>query len=325
MSKCPWRIARALPILAGMLGCCTATAQDVYPGKPIRIICPYTAGGTATVLAHLIGQHLSKAWGQPVIVDNRPGGNTIIGTELLARAQPDGHTIMIQNSSHVINPSLVKTPYDALADFSPVATVVTTSYLMAVHPGVRASSVEELVELARTRPGHLNYASTGNGSVTHLLAELFAMTANAKMTHIVYKGSSPAFVDLVAGQVQVFFSPPNVTTQFLKGGKLKALAITGSTRFPSLPQIPTFVEAGLQGMNVTIWFGILAPKGVPAPVANKLAAEIGRLVSTAESVSRLTEQGLIPLVSSPGEFRAMMRDDLATFARVIKLGNIRGD
>jgi tripartite-type tricarboxylate transporter receptor subunit TctC len=277
------------------------------------------------VLAHLIGQHLGKAWGQPVIVDNRPGGNTIIGTELLARAQPDGYTIMIQNSSHVINPSLVKTPYDALADFSPIATVVTTSYLMAIHPAVRAGSVEEFVELARSKPGQFNYASTGNGSVTHLFAELFAITAGAKMAHIVYKGSSPAFVDLVAGQVHVFFSPPNVTTQFLKGGKLKALAITGSARFPSLPQIPTFAEAGLQGMNVTIWFGILAPKGIPAPVGNKLATEIRRLVSAAEVVSRLTEQGLTPLASTPGEFRTMMRDDLATFAKVIKLANIRGD
>ena len=303
-----------------------STAQEpAYPSKPIRIIYPYAAGGSAALLAQLLAEQLRKSWGQTALAEARPGGNTTIGSEAVANAAPDGYTLLLQNSAHVINPSLLKTPYDAVNDFVPVATLVSTDYLMTVHPGVTANTLQEFIALAKAKPTALNYGSTGNGSVTHLLAELFNITAGIKTKHVPYKGSSPALADLMGGHIQMYFSPPDVTAALIKSGKLRALAITGASRFSELPQVPTFAQAGLPNYSVAIWFGVLAPKGTPRPLVDKLSAEIARILALADVKSSLQSRGFSPFISTPDQFATMVKADIATFAQVIKTAGIKAD
>ncbi|MGD9941796.1 MAG: tripartite tricarboxylate transporter substrate binding protein [Burkholderiaceae bacterium] len=313
-------------VAVGLTMVATASAaQETSTGKPIRIIYPYTAGGSATVLAQLLVEQLTKLRGQPAIAEARPGGNTIIGSQAVAGAAPDGHTLLLQNSAHVINPSLLKTPYDTVKDFVPVATLVSTDYLVTINPELPVNSLQELIALAKAKPGTLNYGSTGNGSVTHLLAELFNITAGVKTTHIPYKGSAHAMTDLAGGQIQMYFSPPDVAASLVKSGKLRALAITGKQRFAELPQVPTFAEAGLPSFNVAIWFGIFAPRDTPRPVVEKLSADIARILTLPDVQANLWSRGFTPFVSTPEQFAELVKTDLAPFANVIKTAGIRAN
>jgi len=318
-------IAVARMLAAGVLIALAGpiAAQQAYPNKPIRFITPYPPGGGTTVVARFVGQKLTESWGQQVLVDNRPGGNTIIGTEALVKSPPDGYTILLVSSTHVINPSLLATPYDAIKDFAPVATLVGTEYLMVLHSSVPANNLREFIALAKSKPGQLNYASSGSGTTNHLAPELINILAGIKTQHIPYKGGGPALTDLIGGQVQMFMNNPQSLIPHVKSGKIKAIAITGQTRTPALAQVPTFTEAGLPGINMNAWFGVLAPAGTPREIIDKLSSEIGKILAMPDTKEKFASQGLESFISTPDQFSALMKADMARYASVIKAANIK--
>ncbi len=301
----------------------SVVAQQAYPSKPIRFITPYPPGGSTTVLARLIGQELIESWGQPVIVDNRPGGNTIIGTEALVKSAPDGHTILLTSTSHVVTALVLSTPFDAIKDFSPIATTSSNETILVVHPSLPINNLPEFIALAKTKPGQLNYASVGSGGVQHLTVELFSILAGVKLQHIPYKGSAPAVTDLIAGQVQLALVPPFSVLPHIKSGRIRPIAITGETRASALPDVPTFTEAGLRDFDGRIWFGVLAPARTPNAIIDKLSAEIMRIMSMSDVKQKLLSVGMDTFVSGPGQFAALMKADTAKFAMVIKTANIK--
>ena len=317
--------ARTLSTGALMFFVGYAAAQQTYPSKPIRFIVPYPPGGTTTPLARVIGEKLTEIWGQAVLVDNRAGGNTIIGTEAAARSAPDGHTILLVAQTHVVVPSLLPTPYDPIRDFDPVATVSSTEYVLALHPSVPANNLREFIALAKSKPGTLNYASSGGGTTNHLSAALFESRTGVKMQHIPYKGSGPALTDLLGGQVQLYFSAPLVVMPHVKTGKLKAMAVSGETRQPGLPQLPTFTEAGLPNFELKAWYGVIAPAGLPKPTFDKLSAEINKILAMPDVNEKMSSQGMEPFISTPDQFAARMKTDFARFAQLIKTANIKLD
>jgi tripartite-type tricarboxylate transporter receptor subunit TctC len=314
-------------VTAGMLVALsgTASAQQAYPNRPIRFITPYAPGGSTTVMARLVGQHLTERWGQNVIVDNRPGGNTIIGTEALARSAPDGYTILLATSTHAILSSLTKTPYDPIKDFAPVASIGVSPQVLVLNTAVPASTVQEVIALAKSKPGQLNFGSSGAGGPTHLSGELFNIIAGVKTQHIPYKGAGPVMIDLIGGQVQMFYSVPINIIAHVKSGKLKAIAVTGQTRVTALPQMPTFAEAGLPDFDVKTWNGVLAPAGTPKAILGKLSAEIGAMLTTPSVKEKLEGLGVATLISTPEQFGAMIKSDMTTYLKVIKTAKIRID
>jgi tripartite-type tricarboxylate transporter receptor subunit TctC len=298
-------------------------AQPNYPTKPIRWIVPFPPGGSTTIIARLTGQKLTEAWGQQVVVDNRGGGNTIIGSEAMLRAAPDGYTVLHVTSTHVINPSLLATPYDAIKDFAPIATMVATEILMVVNPTVPASNLREFIALAKAKPGQLNYGTSGSGTTNHLAIELFSILAGIRMQHIPYKGAGPAVTDLIGGQIQMFMNNALPLTPFVKSGKIRAIAISGERRLRSLPDVPTFTEAGLPGYDAKSWQGILAPVKTPRAIIDKLAQEIARIIRTPEFTDQLLTLGAEPFVTTPEQFAALMKTDLVRYAKLIKDANIK--
>ena len=310
--------ASVLMVLAG-----SAAAQQIYPSKPIRFIVPFPPGGANNILTRLLGQKLAESWGQPVIVDNRPGGNTVIGTEALVRSPPDGYTIMLVVSTHVITPLLLSTPYDPIRDFAPVATVDSGELILVLNPSVPANTLQEFIALVKSRPGQFNHATPGSGGITHLAAELFSIMTGVKMQHVPYKGGGPALTDVIGGQVQLIFQSPPGAIPYIKSGRLKPIAVSGETRLPALPQVPTFTEAGLPGFDVKFWHGVLAPAGTPKAIIDKLSAEIARILNMADIKEKLASQGATPFVSTPEQFGALMKADYARYAKVIKTANIK--
>ena len=299
-------------------------AQD-YPNRPIRFITPYAPGGSTTVMARLTGQHLTERWGQNVIVDNRPGGNTIIGTEALVRSAPDGYTILLATSTHSILSSLTKTPYEPIKDFAPVATLGVSPQVLVLNTAVPANTVQEVIALAKSKPGQLNFGSSGAGGPTHLSGELFNIIAGVNTQHIPYKGAGPVLIDLIGGQVQMFYSVPINIITHVKSGKLKAIAVTGQTRVTALPQMPTFAEAGLPGFDVKTWNGVLAPAGTPKAIIGKLSTEIAAMLATPNVKERLEGLGVTILVSTPEQFGAIIKSDITMYQKVIRTANIRVD
>ena len=303
-----------------------AAAQQTYPNKPIRLISPNPPGGSTTLWGRLIGQKLTEAWGQQVILDNRGGGNGLIGGDAVAKAAPDGYTLEQVSSTHLITPLLIPAPYDPIKDFAPVATYVRNETILVAYPGVSAKNLQELIALAKSKPGELNYASSGGGSPLHLAGVLFEEVTGVKIQHIPYKGGGPAVTDLIGGQVQLSFQTPVAVMSHVKSGRLKALAITGDKRSVNLPQVPTFAEAGLPAFYALAGAqGILAPAGTPADIINKLANEIARIAATPDFIEKVIAQGAIPHYSNPAQMAEMMKADTAKFARLIKLGNIQID
>jgi tripartite-type tricarboxylate transporter receptor subunit TctC len=302
-----------------------AAAQASYPAKPIRLIVPFPPGGSVDPIARMIGQKLTESWGQQVIVDNRPGSNGTIGTELLAKAPPDGHTLIhLGASTHAVNAVLMRNlPYDSIKDFVPVATVQRSNYVLVVHPALPANDLKQLVALAKARPGEINYASAGIGNMNHLAAELFNMTTGVKTHHVPYKGGGPALTDLVRGEVQMHFAVIISALPHIQSKRLKPLAIGGERRFPKLPQVPTFTEAGLTGFSLQPWQGMLAPAGTPRPVVDRLSGEIGRIVALPDVQERLIALGMEPLISTPEQFTRLLQADMEKVARIVKAANIR--
>lgn len=300
-------------------------AQTPYPARPIRIISPNAPGGLTSVLGRMIGEKLTESLSQPVIIDSRAGGNGLIGGEALAKAPANGHTLMVISSTHIIVPLLIAAPYDPINDFSAIATICATEFLLVLHPAVAASNLDGFIALARSKPGQLNFASSGSGAMPHLAGELFGTMRGVKMQHVPYKGSAPALTDLLGGQVQLFFIPPKDAIPFVKEGRLKALAVSGEARLAALPEVPTFTEAGLAGFEIKTWFGIIGPGGLPKDVVSKLAAEVARILRTPDFRAKLSGQGLDPLISSPDQLSALMKSDTARFSGVIKSANIKLD
>ncbi len=300
----------------------TASAQQ-YPARTVRVVTPYAPGGSTDILARLLSARLTDTWKQQVVVDNRPGGNTIIGSEHVARSPADGYTLMLQTSGHVINPSLLKTPYDAIRDFTGVGTVAVGEFLLVTHPSVAANSVQEFIALARSKPGQINYASSGAGSSTHMASEYFNIVGNVQLSHVHYKGGGPALNDLLGGQVQVTISVPLAFVSHVRGGKLKALAVTGANRMSALPQVPTFAEAGLPAYDASNWYGIFAPTGLPRPIVERWSSELARILSLQDVRDSLISQGMDPLIRTPEQFTEMMKTDLAKYARIIKTAGIK--
>jgi tripartite-type tricarboxylate transporter receptor subunit TctC len=302
-----------------------AGAQQAYPSKPIRIIVPFPPGASNDILARIVGKKLTDAFGVQTIVDNRAGASTIIGASALLKSPPDGYTIMVTSGTHLITPLLMPAPYDAVKDFTPVATLDRSDYLLVVHPLLPANTLKEFIALAKARPGQINYASSANGSGNHLSAELLALRTGIKMQHVPYKGGGPAAVDLMAGQVQMFFNSPSSTLPYVQRGKLKALAMTGDVRFPALPNVPTFAESGLPNFDVKSWHAILAPPATPKAIVDSLAAEVAKILAMPDTVQRLESLGLSPFISTPEQLAALMRAETIKYAEVIKAANIKSD
>jgi tripartite-type tricarboxylate transporter receptor subunit TctC len=296
-----------------------ACAQT-YPTKPIRLVVPFPPGGATDILARDVAQKLTEAWGQSVIVDNRPGAGGNIGSELVAKSAPDGYTLEMGTvGTHAINASLyAKMPYDHVKDFVPVILVAGVPNVLVVTPSLPANSVAELIAYAKANPGKLNFASSGNGTSIHLSGELFKVMAGVQITHIPYKGSAPALQDLLAGQVQLMFDnlPPSLPQ--IKAGKLRALAVTSLARAPALPDVPTLAESGLPGFEASSWFGILAPAGTPAPIVAKINAEVAKWLSTPEAKEKLLKQGANPAGGTPEDFAKHIAAETAKWAKVVK-------
>ena len=305
---------------AGLLALASAPAAAqaaTYPSKPIRIVVPYPPGGFNDTLARTVGARLQTVWGQPVTVDNKPGGGTVIGTDAVAKSAPDGHTLFIMPFAFAVNPSIFKKlPYDPVKDFAPITLAATTPNLLVVGPAVKAGSVAELITQAKG--GGLNYASTGVGSSNHLSMEKFKQMAGVDITHVPYKGSAPAVTDLLGGQVGVMFDNiPNVI-QHVKSGKLRALAVTSPKRSPHVPDLPTVAEAGVPGYEVSVWFGIAAPGGTPAPIVDKLHDEIVRTLNLPEVKEKFSAQGVDVVGSTPAQFAAHLKEQSTLWAKVVK-------
>jgi tripartite-type tricarboxylate transporter receptor subunit TctC len=317
-------------LAAVLMGACatiamTAAIAQEFPARPLRMIVPWAPAGAADILARTLSQKMADHWNQQVVVDNRPGGNGYIGGDTLARAAPDGYTLMLISPTHIITPLLIPAPYDAIKHFAPVAAVSSTEFVLVLNPAVPANTLQDLIALAKAKPGQLNYASAGSGSPTNLIAELFNMMTSVKMQHIPYKGGGPALIDVIGGQVQLAFQIPISAIAPIRAGRLKAIAVSGETRLPALPQIPTFTEGGLPGYNVTSWYGILAPAGTGKLVVDKLATAVAKYQALPEFRDRLLGQGMDALIAGPQQFGEMMKADTAKYAKVIKVANIKAE
>jgi len=301
----------------------SATAQ-IYPSKPIRLIVPFAPGGPADIQARLIGPKLTEVWGQPVVVENRAGGNTIIATELTAKAEPDGHLVQVISAGFAINVSLyAKLPYDSLRDFAPVTQLTSGPAIVVVHLSLPARSVKELIALARARPGQLTYASAGLPS--QLAVELFKVTTGTDMVHVPYKGAAPAMIDLVAGHVQLSFPTISGGLPHAQAGRLRALATTGAKRSPATPDLPTMIEAGVPGYVATNWFGTAVPAKTPPAIVAKLSQEIARLLRLPDVRERLLTQGMEPVSNTPEDFSRFVQSEISKWSRVVKASGARPD
>jgi len=316
------RIALALALCLAL-----DAAAQTYPAKPVRFIVPFPPGGSADILARAIGQKAGDGLGQQLVVENRPGAGTAIGTEALAKSAPDGYAIMIGTvSSHAINPALnPKLPFDPVKDFTPVSLVASIPFAMIVHPSVPAKSVQEFVALARAKPGTLNYSSAGNGTSNHLAGELLRSMTGIDVVHIPYKGSAPALNDLLAGQISLMFDLVLTAAPHVKSGAARGLAVTGAQRSSVLPDLPTVAESGLPGYEVSAWFGIFAPAGIPQPVVQRLNAEFVKALQQPDLRERLASQGAEPLTSTPEEFAAYLRAEIDKWAKVVKAAGMKAD
>ena len=312
-------------LLVSMLPCGISTAQS-YPSKPVRMLVPFPPGGGTDYMARLLGRDLTEMWGQTVLIENRPGASMMIASEIVAKAPPDGYTIIMSSSNHTINPSLYsKIPYDTVKDFAPVTQVATSPFILVTHPSLPVRSVKELIALARARKGQLTYASSGTGGPQQLAGELFKMMAKVDITHIPYKGSGPAEIDLVGGHVHVMFATTISAAPQIAAGKMRAHAITGLARLNAFRDLPTVSEAALPGYEATSWWGILVPAATPRDVINKLNADVGRSLKITETRNRIVGLGGEPVGNLPAQFSALLQEELVKWSKLVKDANIKID
>ena len=297
-----------------------------YPDRPIRIVVPVAPGGGNDIVARMLAQKLSETWGQSVVVDNRPGAATAIGAEIVARAIPDGYTIMLTSVSFAINAGVRrKLPFDPIRDFAPITHVARVPQIMLVNPTLPATSLAEFIALAKARPAQINYASAGTGSSTHLAMELFADMAGIRLNHVPYKGTAPGLTDVIAGHVQTSFDAIPPALPHVRSARVRALAIGGSRRFPTLPDVPTFAEGGMPNYTFSSWFGIFAPARTPEDIVRKLNQELVRIIKLPETSRTFTELGIEPLGTSPEAFGDYVRSEIARWTDVVRKHNLRGE
>ena len=317
-----------LRALGTLLACLASAAwAQAYPNHPIRLVVPFPAGGTTDILARDAAPKLTEALGQSVVVDNRPGAGGNIGADLVAKSAPDGYTLLMGTvGTHAINPSLyAKMPYDHVKDFAPVVLVAGVPNVLVVNPSLPVNSVADLIKLAKSKPGAINFASSGNGTSIHLSGELFKTMAGVDMTHVPYKGSAPALTDLMGGQVQVMFDNLPSSLQQIKAGKLRAIAVTSAKRSPALPDVPTIAESGLPGFEASSWFGVLAPAGTPPAIVARLNAEINKWLQSPEGKEQLLGQGAQAAGGTPEQFAAHIRAETDKWAKVVKASGAKVD
>src|SRR5437867_4104032 len=311
--------------LAATFAISPALAQT-YPSHPVRIVVPFAAGGPADIYARYIGQRLQDALGQPFIVDDHPGAGSMIGTDIVAKAPADGYTLLMMSNTHTVNESLLlHKPFNLLRDFVSVAPVNYSDLVLVVHPSVPANSLKELIDLAKSRPGKLNYASSGPGTPYHLAGELFKTMAGLDIVHVPYKGSSGARTDVIGGQVQMMFDAVTTMAPQVLSGKVRAIGTTGKSRSAVLPEVPTMAEAGLPGYETTIWLGIMAPAGTPTAVVEKLNAEINKIVRNPEVKAEWSKQGAESMSMTAEEFVQFVREDIAKWAKVVQVSGAKAD
>jgi tripartite-type tricarboxylate transporter receptor subunit TctC len=316
---------RTILVAAALLLPSTLAAQtDSYPSRPIKVVVAFTAGGTTDIIARLVGKKMTDAWGQPVVIENRPGAGGNIGSNIVAKAAPDGYTLLIGSVGPLaINATLYPNmPYDHLKDFVPICLVAEVSNMLVVHPSVPVHSLQDLIALARAKPGTLNYGSTGNGTTGHLSGELLNEQARISLVHVPYRGAT-AVTDLLGGQIQMMFATIPSVIQHVRAGSLRAIAVTSDRRSPALPEIPTVAESGFPGFQASSWFGFVAPTGTPDPIVRKLHEMIASIVRMPDINEQLSSQGADPVGSSPEAFGQYMKNETEKWAKVVKASRIR--
>jgi tripartite-type tricarboxylate transporter receptor subunit TctC len=301
-----------------------AMAQP-YPNKPIRFLVGFVAGGTNDIVARALAQKLTETLGQSVVVENRGGANTAIATEAAARAGPDGYTILLNAPGHATNPALMKLAFDPVNDFAFISLVAEAQNIVVMHPLFPPRSVQELIALSKKRPGQINFASSGTGTTVHLSAELFQHMTGTRWVHIPYKGGGPAVIELMAGQTQIMFANMPTAIQYVRDGRLRALAVTGARRAPAAPTLPTVAESGVPGYEVTAWYGVSAPAKTPRAIVDRLHTEIVRAVNSPDLRERLTTQGADPIHLTPEQYTVFIQNEIAKWAKVIKAAGIKGE
>jgi tripartite-type tricarboxylate transporter receptor subunit TctC len=302
-----------------------AFAQE-YPTKLVKIIVPFAAGGPADVYARFLGQRLQEVLGQPFIIENRPGAGAIIGTDAVAKSAPDGYTLLLMSNTHTVNESLFPNkPFQLMHDFVPIAPINYSDLVLVVHPSVPAASLSELLKLAKSKPGELNYASSGPGTPYHMAGELFKAMAGVDILHVPYKGSAGARTDLLGGHVQMMFDAITTMSEAARAGKVRALATTGKVRSAVLPDVPTVSEAGVPGYEAVIWLGLMAPKNTPQAIVTRLNKEITKIIDTPEVHRAWAKQGATPMTMNPEEFGQYIINDIAKWARIVKISGAKVD
>jgi len=323
------RASRFAALLAALCVAGGAFAQGAanYPNKAIRIVVPFTAAGTTDILARAVANEMQKAWGQAVVVENRPGAGGNLGSDIVAKAAPDGYTLLVGAvSPQAINVTLYPhMPYDVMRDFAHITLIASVPNVLEVNPSVPVHTVKELIELAKSKPGQLTYASSGSGTSIHLSAELFKSMTGVDMLHIPYKGSAPAITDLISGQVNLMFDNLPSSLAQIKAGKLRAIAVTSTKRSPALPDVPTIAESGLPGYEAGSWFGMHAPAGTPRDIIMKIYGVVSKSLHTPEMMERLASQGAEPVGDTPEHFTEFVRSEIAKWAKVVKASGARVD
>ena len=312
-------------ILAGLAASAVACAQG-YPVRTVRIVVPYAPGGNTDFTARVIAAKLTDIFGQQVVVENRAGGATNIGSDLVAKAVPDGYTILMGGAANAINMSLYpKLPYDTLRDFAPISLCVKGANVLAVHPSVPVKTVKELIAFAKIRPGKLNYSSSGLGSSNQMAGELFKLMAGVNIVHVPYKGNAPALTDTIGGQVEMIFSGVPLLVPHIQAGRIRAIGIGSLKRFAALPEVPTIDESGLKGYEATTWFGLMAPGKTPKEVVARFNLEVGKILASAEVSERFINEGVEPIGGTPEFFTAFIRDEIVKYAKVVKAASLKGE
>ena len=323
------RSALAVTATGGLASAGLSSAQapsqaSGYPGRPVKLVVPFPAGGATDLTARLLAGKLAEAWGQPVVVENRPGASGMIGGEQVARATPDGLTLLVTITTHIQNPALfAKIPYDALKDFEPISQICLSYLVLAVKPEVPARDVREFAALVKANPGKYTFGSFGTGSSSHIVGERFARSQGLDMAHVPYKGAAPLVTDLIGGQVSSSWIDVSTATQHLAAGKLKPLVVTGAKRTPTLPNVPTMAESGFPGYEPLGWVGMFAPAGTPKPIIEKISRDVMRVVRMPDVSARLNEQTLVPVGDSPESFAATLRNDMALWAKIVSEAGIK--
>ncbi|MFN0163992.1 MAG: Bug family tripartite tricarboxylate transporter substrate binding protein [Burkholderiales bacterium] len=319
------RILAALAAVSGTQAIPAAHAQT-WPSRPVRLLVPFPPGGGADFIARMLGQKLGELWGQTVIVDNRPGASTMIAMEAVAKAAPDGHTLVLTVSNHSSNPALFsKIPYDTVRDFTPITLVGSAPMVLVVNPRLPAKTLQELLAYLRERPGKLSYASAGNGSVGHLGGELLKQSTGVDMVHIAYKGTGPAEIDLIGGTVELMFTGMVTALPQVRAGKMRAIAVGSAGRSSALPELPSVQEGGVAGFDSSIWYGLLGPAGLPRDIVARVHGDVGRVLQQADTRSKLLSQGAEAIGSTPEQFARQIDAEIARWSALVKAAGIKSE